>query len=146
MEDGFQVPNTDLVPTLGADVFRGIGWDVELVCATRGESGNRGALENSTESTGDIRQKELEKSIKIVGIRRITFLGFKDTLMPKLAAGELEESIYKVLKERNPNIVITFEPNGVTNHPDHKRLTVATTYAFQKYTRRYYYRFLFLFF
>lgn len=111
------------------------GWDVEYVCATRGEAGNRGPLENSLETTGDLRQKELDTAIKILGIRRVTFLGYKDGLLSKIVSGELEETMYKVLRERNPNIVITYEPNGVSNHPDHKRLTIATTYAFQKYVR-----------
>lgn len=117
--------------------YRKNGWDIHLLCATRGEIGNRGQYGTLTDDElGAVRQKELERAGQILGISTITFLGYKDGSLPKLTAGELEDVVYKKMAEVAADVVITYEPNGVTNHPDHIKLTLATTYAFQKYAHR----------
>ncbi|MBI3576706.1 PIG-L family deacetylase [Candidatus Gottesmanbacteria bacterium] len=110
------------------------GWDVHLVCATRGEVGERGALgETSDEDFGQVRQKELEAAGTILGLSTITFLGFKDGTLSKLSPGELEDRVFREMVRLVPHVVITYEPRGITNHPDHMKLTIATTVAFQRF-------------
>ncbi len=110
------------------------GWEVALVSATRGQVGAKGDNPHATPTQlGEIRSRELEKAAEILGISQITYLEFKDSKLPLLPPGELEEAVFKIMQEFAPDAVITFEPGGVSNHPDHIKLTLATTFAFQKY-------------
>ena len=53
------------------------GWHVDLMCATRGEEGNRGPFVDLPQNQlGEIRQKELQKAGMVLGISSITFLGW----------------------------------------------------------------------
>jgi LmbE family N-acetylglucosaminyl deacetylase len=110
------------------------GWQVDLVCATRGEVGTSGPYTDVTpEQLGEIRQKELEKAGTHLGIHSITYLGYMDGSLHSEEPGELEEKIYQKMEELVPDCVITFDTTGLTNHPDHIRICFAATYAFQKY-------------
>jgi LmbE family N-acetylglucosaminyl deacetylase len=110
------------------------GWDVELVCATRGEVGNSGPHGDVTpEQLGEIRQKETEAAATLLGISSITFLGYRDGTLKEEPPGELEEKIHDKMLEFVPDCVITFDTTGISNHPDHIRMCFATTFAFQKY-------------
>lgn len=110
------------------------GWDVALLCATRGQVGSKGDYPDATPTQlGEIRSRELENAGRILGISQITYLEFKDSKLSELPPGELEEAVFKPMQEFAPDVVITFEPAGISNHPDHSKLTLSTTYAFQKY-------------
>jgi N-acetylglucosamine malate deacetylase 2 len=110
------------------------GWDVDLVVATRGEAGQSGTYgEVSEDELGSIRQKELEKAGKVLGISTITFLGYKDGTLAKETPGEIEDKVYQKMIELVPDVVVTFDTTGISNHPDHIRMSYATTFAFQKY-------------
>lgn len=110
------------------------GWQADLVCATRGEKGTRGEYTDADDvQFGVIRQTELEAAASILGVRSTTFLDYKDGGLSAMPPGEIEEKITRLLMEHVPDVVLTFEPAGITNHPDHIKLTLATTFAFQKY-------------
>lgn len=110
------------------------GCQVNLICATRGEEGNVGPLVHLTrEEVPAVRQKELEKAGTVLGIHAITFMGYKDATLSETTPGDLEDRIYKHMLEYVPDVVITADTTGISNHPDHIRLSFATTYAFQKY-------------
>jgi N-acetylglucosamine malate deacetylase 2 len=112
------------------------GWQVHALCATRGEEGESGPYNvKHGEKLGEIRQKEMEKAGTILGISSITFLGFRDGTLHDESSGELEEKIFQEMIKQVPDIVITFDTTGVSNHPDHMRICYATTFAFQKYAR-----------
>ncbi|MBI2404822.1 PIG-L family deacetylase [Candidatus Gottesmanbacteria bacterium] len=112
------------------------GWEVHLLCATYGEAGGGGPYREVPEDLlGKIRQKELEESGTILGISAITFLGYKDGTLLGLHPGELEDKLYRPMASFAPDVVITFESNGISNHPDHSKICLSTTYAFQKYAR-----------
>ena len=111
------------------------GWDVRLICATLGEKGKTGPYEHVLgNALGSVRKSELEKSSDILGIGQIMHLGYKDGRLKDTEQGELEDVLYKKMIEFAPDIVITFDPTGITNNPDHIRISFSTTYAYQKYT------------
>ncbi len=101
------------------------GWQIDLLCATRGEEGG----------DAGVRQKELEKAGTELGIHAITFLDYKDGTLSERTPGDIEDVLYKKMLEIVPDVVITANTTGVTNHPDHIKLSYATTYAFQKYAK-----------
>ena len=110
------------------------GWEVDLVCATRGEKGEVGLYVSATPAKlGEIRQKELEQAARKLGISNVTFLDYKDGELEELEYGELEDILYRKIEETVPDCVITFDTTGISNHPDHIKVCFATTYAFQKY-------------
>jgi LmbE family N-acetylglucosaminyl deacetylase len=112
------------------------GWNVDLLCATRGEKGNAGTLGYKTENElGAIREAELKKAAGVLGISSVTFLGYKDGTLSDELPGKLEDEICSKMEELVPDCVITFDTLGVSNHPDHIRICFATTFAFQKYAK-----------
>lgn len=96
------------------------GWRVELVCVTNGEG----------------RAREAERAGKILGIRQIQFLDQPDGQLQSLTPGTLEDLIVKKTEDFGPDIVITHDTTGMTNHPDHIKVCYATTFAFQKYAKK----------
>jgi len=95
------------------------GWKVDLVCVTNGEG----------------RAAEVERAGKVLGIQHIQFLDKPDGLLQSLTPGTLEDLILKKMEGFMPDIVITHDTTGMSNHPDHIKVCYATTFAFQKYTQ-----------
>lgn len=116
--------------------YANLGWTIDLVVATNGEAGQNGEFTWAKgEALGALRQKELEAAAKILGIRNVTFLGQPDGGLTALSPGTLEDPIIKKMMEFMPDIVVTYDTSGISNHPDHIKTCYATTFAFQKYAR-----------
>lgn len=112
------------------------GWTAHLVCATRGEAGERGPYENAGKrQLGIIRSGELDTAADIIGISSVTHLEYKDGALKTVLPGELEDTLFKIMTQQVPSAVITFEPGGISNHPDHIKVSTATSVAFQKYAQ-----------
>lgn len=111
------------------------GWEVNLICATRGQKGEVGPHTSvSSQELGAIRQKEMEEAAAVLGISNVTLLDYKDGELARLESGELEDVLCKKIEEIVPDCVITFDTTGISNHPDHIKISYATTFAFQKYS------------
>lgn len=98
------------------------GWEVSVVCATRGEAGRRGDYEKealSPEGFALVRQREMEAACEILGVRPPIFMECADqgVLRECLDAGK--EEVTRFLLELKPDVVITFGPDGVSGHIDH---------------------------
>lgn len=100
--------------------------EVYLLCATRGEVGG------NHERLGKVRTKELLKSAKILGIKKVYFLGFVDGTLSNAIYHQLADKIEKRLKQLRPETIMTFEPRGISGHIDHVVVSMATTYVFYK--------------
>lgn len=111
------------------------GWTVHLLLATKGEAG-KNALRDSTK-TGimKLRGQEVAEAAQTLGIASITYLEYQDGRLSTLTPGDLEDNVFRAMQALTPSVVITFEPNGISNHPDHIKMCYATTYAFQKYAK-----------
>lgn len=100
--------------------------DVYILCATRGEAG--GNLEN----LGKVREKELLKSAKILGVKKVYFLGFKDGTLSNALYHKLVQKIEGKLNLLKPETLITFEPRGISGHIDHITVSMVTSYVFYR--------------
>lgn len=124
-----------------------LGAEVSLLCMTSGEHGQRttpdsgrGALRSSLcvtrdehgESPGDVarkRRRELEAAARALGIGAVTLLDHEDGMLPWLAADDLRPEIEGAIRELRPEVVITFDSDGLYWHPDHIAVHELTTAA-----------------
>ncbi len=110
------------------------GVQVLLITATRGEAGAVGNPPiTTTDKLGAVREIELQKAARILGIRKVFFLDFTDYTLHALSQETIIQKIFQIIKEEQPDIVITFDKHGISNHPDHVVISKATTKAFKKY-------------
>lgn len=121
------------------------GYDTYYVCATRGEVGT--VDEEHLKGFNDIaelRTDELSRAAKILGLKGVYFLGYRDSGMPgsednkhpnaqiNHSIDEVAGKVVKYIRELKPDIVLTFDPIGGYKHPDHIHIHRATVLAFEK--------------
>lgn len=129
--------------TLALYARRGV--DVYYVCATRGEAGAADEEHlNGFKDAAEMRTTELMRAAKILGIKEVFFLGYRDSGMPGTEENKHPEAqinhpveevagrIVKYIRDLKPEVVITFDPIGGYRHPDHIHVHKATTLAFEK--------------
>ena len=112
------------------------GHEIKLVMATRGEAGMLGDPPHvSREKLGAEREKELREAAKLTGISDIYFLDYIDGTLENIPHQELTDKVLSHIYREKPHVVITFEKNGITLHPDHRAISKAATAAFAKYMK-----------
>jgi len=108
------------------------GTKVSYCIVTNNSSGSN-EPDADLNALSETRKNEQLASAKAVGVTDVRFLGYQDgILQPTL---ELRKEITALIREIKPQIVITFDPRtvfsggGYVNHPDHRAVGEATTYA-----------------
>jgi LmbE family N-acetylglucosaminyl deacetylase len=107
------------------------GVDVRLVCATRGERGwiaSEGP-NPGLQALGRIREAELRCAAENLGIREVSFLDYLDGEVDQADPREIIGQLVAYLRRIQPQVVVTFAPDGVYGHPDHIALSQFTTAA-----------------
>jgi N-acetyl-1-D-myo-inositol-2-amino-2-deoxy-alpha-D-glucopyranoside deacetylase len=120
------------------------GVEVYLICATRGEVGEVDAERlEGYKSIGELREHELSCAAHVLGIKKTYFLDYRDSGMPgspenkhpqALCGAPVEQAagkIARLMREIQPQVVLTFDPIGGYMHPDHIAVHKATVLAFQ---------------
>lgn len=109
---------------------------VNVITATSGQAGQTGKYGKITlDELGEIRKKEQSEAAKILGIARTHYLGLMDGQLYKHRIIKLSAMLLPLIKAENPDIVVTFEKHGASNHPDHKRISYAATHAFKEFMK-----------
>jgi len=121
------------------------GYDTYYLCATRGEAGTVDEeYLNGFKDTAELRTDELNRAAKILDLKGVFFLGYRDSGMPGTeenkhpnaqinhSVDEVAGRIVKHIRELKPNVVLTHDPIGGYKHPDHIHLHKATKLAFEK--------------
>ncbi|WKZ42782.1 MAG: PIG-L family deacetylase [Anaerolineales bacterium] len=121
------------------------GYDTYYVCATRGEVGAADEeFMKGFKDTAEMRTDELMRAAKILGLKDVFFLGYRDSGMAGSednkhpdaqvahSIDEVAGRVVKYIRELKPDVVITFDPIGGYKHPDHIHIQRATTLAFEK--------------
>jgi LmbE family N-acetylglucosaminyl deacetylase len=105
---------------------------VDLLCATRGEAGSRGNPPLCTrEELPGVREAELKEACRRLGIHQLTLFDYEDKTLAQANPVTLSLQIRAHLNKVRPDRVITFDPNGLSGHPDHKAIQQATWLAVQ---------------
>jgi LmbE family N-acetylglucosaminyl deacetylase len=107
------------------------GIETYLVTATRGELGWFGPPEENPGPTelGQIREGELKEAARVLGIREVNILNYRDGELDKADQSLLTQELVEHIRRIKPHVVVTFDHNGVYGHPDHIAATRAATAA-----------------
>jgi LmbE family N-acetylglucosaminyl deacetylase len=107
------------------------GIDVFLVTATRGERGWFGPPDENPgpKALGKIREQELHAAASVLGIRETIILDYQDGELHLADQAVLRQQLVGHIRRLRPDVVVTFDHNGVYGHPDHIAATQAATAA-----------------
>jgi LmbE family N-acetylglucosaminyl deacetylase len=108
------------------------GRRVACVTATRGEEGSWDEERWPTATMGKVREAELMASLEILGVTEHRFLDYRDGTCAEVDFEEGAGRIEAVVREVEPDTVLSFGPDGMTDHPDHKATCAWTTEAFRR--------------
>lgn len=97
------------------------GVETHLVTATRGERGWNGDEKDfpGLAELGRIRERELLKAARVLGIREVSFLDYIDGDLDQAPVQEAVAKITHAIRRVRPQVVLTFDPFGAYGHPDH---------------------------
>jgi len=120
------------------------GVDVHLICATRGEVGEVASeMLVGYKSVGDLREHELCCAADELGLKKVHFLGYRDSGMQgspenqhknalvQAPVNKVAREIAHLIRQIKPQVVVTFDPIGGYMHPDHISVHNATVVAFE---------------
>jgi LmbE family N-acetylglucosaminyl deacetylase len=107
------------------------GVETYLVTATRGEQGWFGPPEENPgpDALGKIREQELREAADVLGLREVVLLDYCDGELDRADQRELVRLLAGHIRRIRPDVVVTFDQNGVYGHPDHIAATRAATAA-----------------
>jgi LmbE family N-acetylglucosaminyl deacetylase len=110
------------------------GRPVALLCATRGEAGEiaDGSLA-SPETLAAVREAELRAAAAALGLAAVQVLDFRDGTLAGVPFPEGVEQLGSALAAAQPEVVLSFGPEGVYGHPDHVAIHRWTKEAFHVY-------------
>ena len=119
------------------------GVDVTLVCATRGEAGEIApGVDATPETLGRVREDELRCAAEKIGIHNVYFFDYRDSGMMGTPANqaphclwqanlfEVAGKLVRIIRRHQPQVMLTFDPNGGYGHPDHIQIHRAALMAY----------------
>lgn len=112
------------------------GGSVTIVTATSGELGTDDASRSGTDEFAAFRREELIASVAELGVTDVRFLGVGDGECDVADDDHTIRTILDVVDDVRPDAIVTFGPDGITGHPDHKYVSSWTTQAWNRSDRR----------
>ncbi len=97
------------------------GVETYYVCASRGERGWCGPEDQDPglQALGQLREKELRAAVKELGMKGLYFLDYIDGDVDQANHHEAIGKIVSHIRRIQPQVVVTFPPDGNYGHPDH---------------------------
>lgn len=97
------------------------GVETYLITATRGEKGWFGNPEEypGPEALGRIREQELYGAARVLGLKDAILLDYVDGELDQADTQEIIGQLVTHIRRIRPQVVLTFDPNGLYGHPDH---------------------------
>lgn len=135
---------------LGAAIPKWIddGVEVFLICATNGDVGYvPEALRGRFATVAELRLSELACARQYLKFKDVFMLGYRDSGMPGSETAshpdclayrwrhhpeQVAERVAEVMRQAQPQVVITFNRYGGYGHPDHIAIQRATSRAFER--------------
>jgi mycothiol conjugate amidase Mca len=95
------------------------------------------------DNLAEVRSRELDESVRILGINRLYKLGYRDSGMAGTADNdnprsfhqanldEAVERVVQVVRAEHPQVIVTYDERGGYGHPDHIRAHQVAVAAFE---------------
>ena len=110
--------------------YASAGADVRVVSFTKGEAGQIRDASAATRATlRAVREKELHAAGNALGLTETRCLDFPDGGLAAIDSEVLLELAAELIAEIDPDVVITFGPDGFSGHTDHMAVGAAVTAA-----------------
>ncbi|MCC5953807.1 MAG: PIG-L family deacetylase [Acidimicrobiia bacterium] len=108
------------------------GQRVVCVAATAGERGTDDPVEWPPERLGRVRRWEARAAMAVLGVADHRWLGLPDGHLADLDPDGPIESIAWLIDDVGPDTILTFGPDGMTFHPDHRTISTWVTEAWRR--------------
>jgi LmbE family N-acetylglucosaminyl deacetylase len=108
------------------------GQRVVCVTATRGELGTPDPEAWPPDRLAAERTRELAHCLEILGVTEHEFLSYRDGECARAPVAEAVERLSIVLDRVRPDTVVTFGPDGLTGHDDHRTVSSWAAAAFDR--------------
>jgi N-acetylglucosamine malate deacetylase 2 len=110
-----------------------LGVRVEVLTFTHGEAGSRGESPHCTpDELPSIRESELRCACAALGIQPPRLLDYADGHLHEADTETMIAQILSALNEIEPQILLSFGPDGLSGHPDHIAVGQWTAEAFRR--------------
>lgn len=99
---------------------------VKIICFSKGDAVDA--------SMGAIRTQELVESARILGVDKenvVVLDKYEDGMNVTWGSDEISKSLVEVVDQKKPAVLVTFDENGVSNHPNHISLYHGTKRYFK---------------
>jgi len=109
------------------------GAEIMVVSATRGQAGQiRDAAVGNRRTIAAVREAELRLACERLGIMNVRCLDYVDGTLADEEFSTLVAEMAEIICAFQPDIVITFGPDGGYGHPDHVAISAVATAASQR--------------
>lgn len=96
------------------------GARVVNVYATLGEHGTPDPVAEPPELLASVRRAEVTRALEHLGAQQPTVLAYGDGTCADVEADIAARRVGNVIDRVDPDLILTFGPDGVTGHPDHR--------------------------
>ena len=111
---------------------RAAGRRVLVATATRGEAGPAVPGVPGPEAMAALRAGEQERSLTLLGVQEHLWLGHRDGELPGVRRAEAVDQVVALFESVRPDTVVTFGPEGMTGHADHRTVSSWVTEAWRR--------------
>jgi LmbE family N-acetylglucosaminyl deacetylase len=126
-------PDDEAYLSAGLMAFaRRAGQRVVVITATPGERGTDDPERWPPAKLARRRRRELAASLAAVGVHEHHWLGYADGECPEVPDAVAVAAIGRIMDAVRPDTIVTFGPDGMTGHPDHRAVSAWTTTAWQQ--------------
>jgi LmbE family N-acetylglucosaminyl deacetylase len=104
-----------------------------VACATRGDGVDAKISDPNLatrETLGQVRSAEMACACERLGINPPIFLDYQDGEVDKVPTEDAARALARLIRELQPLVVVTHDPEGGYGHPDHIAVSAFTTRAF----------------
>jgi LmbE family N-acetylglucosaminyl deacetylase len=110
--------------------YAAAGARTALVTATLGQQGKCGEPPICTpDDLPRVREAELREAAAIIGFDEVHLLGYEDKALASGPGDAIRRSLVQIIRRLQPQVVLTFDPGGFNQHPDHIAISRYTSDA-----------------
>jgi LmbE family N-acetylglucosaminyl deacetylase len=107
------------------------GVETHVICLTDGQAASNRGTARSNEELGQMRRAEFAASCQVLGVTRHESWGYQDGQLEFEPFSALAARLVAAMRATQPDVVLTFGPDGAVNtHPDHTMVSALTSAAF----------------